>query len=85
MVLKTCKARSCTHPWESLHPAGNVNNLHDALNVRYDDFYELEQDKVRYEKCEKGYILESEGPRYVKAFSADDVEVRGGALWGELV
>jgi hypothetical protein len=85
MVLKTCKARSCTHPWEVLHPAGNVNGLHDALDICYDDFYELRQERVRYEKCEKGYILDSEGPHHVKAFSADDIEVRGGSLWSELV
>ncbi|EXJ54205.1 arylsulfatase [Cladophialophora yegresii CBS 114405] len=87
MVLKTCKARSCTHPWEVLHPAGDVHDLHDALGVRYDDFYQFRQERVRYEKCEKGYILESEGPRHVKAYShsTDEIGIRGGAQWSELV
>ncbi|KIX07139.1 uncharacterized protein Z518_05116 [Rhinocladiella mackenziei CBS 650.93] len=91
LVLKTCKARSCTHPWEVLHPTGNVKNLHDALDSRYDDFYEIQQERVRFDKCEKGYILESEGPRHVKSFSSSlngvevDVGPRGGAAWAELV
>ncbi|EXJ70853.1 arylsulfatase [Cladophialophora psammophila CBS 110553] len=85
MVLKTCKARSCTHPWESLHPDGDVDNLQDALDARYDDFYELHQQRVRFEKCEKGYILESEGPRHVKAFPLSDIGPRGGVQWSELV
>ena len=61
MVLKTCKARQCTHPWEELHPDGEVRDLHDALQERYDDFYEEKMERVEFEKCEKGYILESEG------------------------
>ncbi|KIW77304.1 hypothetical protein Z517_09750 [Fonsecaea pedrosoi CBS 271.37] len=85
MVLKTCKGRTCTHPWETLHPHGEVGNLQDALDARYDDFYELQQERVRFEKCEKGYILESEGPRHVKAFSPGDDGPRGGVHWSELV
>ncbi|USW58936.1 Putative sulfatase, alkaline-phosphatase-like, core domain superfamily [Septoria linicola] len=82
MVLKTCKARACTHPWDVLHPpnttvkhptsAGEgdvkngtkgrqVRNLADAMSSQYHDFYASQQ-KVAFEKCEKGYILESEGP-----------------------
>jgi N-acetylglucosamine-6-sulfatase len=61
MVLKTCKARQCTHPWEYLHPQGHVKNLHDALDERYDEYYEEKMERVEYTKCEKGYILESEG------------------------
>ena len=68
---------------EGLHPAGNVKNLHDALNFRFDEFDELQQDQVQYEKCEKGYNLESEGQCHVTAFLGD-VGVREGALWSEL-
>jgi len=85
LVLKTCKSRTCTHPWEVLHPSGNVKNLHDALNSRYDHFYEIQQERVRFEKCEKGYILDSEGPRNAKSAELDVIEPRGGAMWGELV
>lgn len=68
MVLKTCKGRSCTHPWEVLHPAQDVRSLKDAMNDKYDKFY-AQQQKVKFERCEKGYILESEGPVY------------GGEIW----
>lgn len=83
LVLKTCKARVCTHPWETLHPHGDVQNLHDALDTKFDDFYNLEQEKVQFTKCERGYILESEGP--TQALSFDAVRPRGGAMWAELV
>jgi N-acetylglucosamine-6-sulfatase len=62
MVLKTCSGRQCTHPWESLFPSGGVRSLQDALNARFDSFFEAQVQKVRYERCEKGYIAESEGP-----------------------
>ncbi|TKA83457.1 hypothetical protein B0A55_00574 [Friedmanniomyces simplex] len=84
MVLKTCKARECTHPWEVLHPAGNVHDLHDALSAEFDDFYETQQQRVQFSKCEKGYIAESEGPNGVVAWTVEDVGVRGGANWQDL-
>jgi N-acetylglucosamine-6-sulfatase len=59
--------------------------LHDALDSRYNGFYEIQQERVQFEKCEKGYILDSEGPRNVKAFSPYEIEARGGAAWSELV
>lgn len=61
MVLKTCTGRICTHPWETLHPLKDVNNLSDALDKKFDHFYEEKVERVEFEKCEKGYILESEG------------------------
>ncbi|KAK8212924.1 hypothetical protein M8818_003089 [Zalaria obscura] len=85
LVLKTCKGRSCTHPWETLHPSGDVQTLHDALNKTFDDFYETQQERVQYSKCEKGYIFESEGPSDVKAFPIEVIGARGGASWSELV
>ena len=85
LVLKTCKARECVHPWEVLHPKGNVRNLHDALDHRYDDFYEQQQERVSFSKCEKGYILESEGPIGAQSYLVEDVGVRGGEKWSELV
>ena len=61
MVLKTCKGRQCTHPWEELHPDGDVEDLHDAMEEKYDEFYEHKMERVVFDQCEKGYILESEG------------------------
>jgi len=85
MLLKTCKGRECTNPWDVLHPSGDVTGLHGALNSEYDSFYEQEQERVKFTKCEKGYILESEGPRGVKRLSIEDVGVRGGTRWSDLV
>ena len=67
MVLKSCKGRSCTHPWETLHPKGNVGSLTDSLKPRFDAFYD-EQRKVHFTKCELGYIKESEGPMDILPF-----------------
>lgn len=39
-----------------------MKNLHDALDKQYDEYYEEKMERVEYTKCEKGYILESEGP-----------------------
>lgn len=68
MVLKTCRGRECTHPWEMLHPKGDVHDLKDAADPIYDHFYEHEQQRVKFDKCEKGYILESEGPLHIKPY-----------------
>ena len=62
MVLKTCEGRQCTHPWESLFPSGEVRSLYDALDSNFDDFFKQRVERVQFEKCEKGYIPESEGP-----------------------
>jgi hypothetical protein len=85
LVLKPCKARDCTHPWEALHPDEKAKDLHDVLDEEFDNFYEFQQSRVSFSKCEKGYILESEGPTDVKAFSIEEIGVRGGGSWSELV
>ena len=54
-----------------IHPTTNVHTLKHALDARYDAFYESEVQKVGYEKCELGYILESEGPQKASVFDAD--------------
>ena len=54
-----------------LHPKGDVTDLHGALSEAFDRFYEQEQDRVSFSKCERGYILDSEGPLEAKAFEAD--------------
>lgn len=67
VVLKSCKGTQCVHPWNTLHPAGDVATLTDSLNLRYDGFYRA-QPKVAFTKCELGYIRESEGPQDVVPF-----------------
>lgn len=62
-----------------------MQNLYDALDSRFDDFYEVQQERVSFSKCEKGYILDSEGPIGVKAYSVEEIGIRGGGLWHELV
>ena len=64
MVLKTCIGRQCTHPWEGLFPSGGVTSLSDALDAKFDEFFEQRIERVRFDKCEKGYIIESEGPMW---------------------
>ncbi|KAK4575180.1 hypothetical protein LTR86_001032 [Recurvomyces mirabilis] len=81
VLLKLCKGRQCTHPWEVLHPDGSVKDLHAALDQKYDLFYEVEQERVRFDKCEMGYIKEVEGPGGVKTW---DGELRGGTRWQDL-
>ncbi|KAH0843107.1 hypothetical protein FOPE_08396 [Fonsecaea pedrosoi] len=70
MVLKSCKGIECTHPWKILHPDGNVNNLVDALNTEYDEFY-AGQPKVGFEKCSLGYLIQSEGPQTPNYYGAN--------------
>ena len=52
-----------------LHPAGDVKNLHDALAGEFDNFYEVQQEKVYFTQCEKAYIAESEGPMGAKSYA----------------
>ncbi|CAK7216858.1 hypothetical protein SEUCBS140593_003005 [Sporothrix eucalyptigena] len=95
MVLKSCKGDVCRHPWDSLHPKSRsskvpvVNTLVDALDEQFDAFY-AGQPKVRFDKCELGYIPSSEGPQHVSPFgkgnynAANDDQVRLGH-WSEWV
>lgn len=62
LVLKSCKGVDCVKPWEVLHPGGDVQNLSDALNWKFDAFYH-EQVKISYDRCEFGYLIDAEGPQ----------------------
>lgn len=62
-VLKSCKGETCIRPWKEIHPAGNVENLRDALSPRLDQFYEQRSARVQFSRCELGYILDAEGPQ----------------------
>ncbi|KAJ4311640.1 hypothetical protein N0V94_007839 [Neodidymelliopsis sp. IMI 364377] len=61
LTLKRCKGRTCTRPWEKLHPDGEVKNLKDAMSERYDRFYLEEQPAVTFSECALGQVLETEG------------------------
>ncbi|KAJ6012785.1 arylsulfatase [Penicillium canescens] len=62
LILKSCQGKSCIHPWDVLHPEGDVQSLVDALGVKYDGFYHA-QSKVSFSRCEFGYLLDAEGPQ----------------------
>jgi hypothetical protein len=64
LVLKSCKGQVCREPWKTLHPEGSVWCLEDALDSRFDHFYEIEQTRVVYDHCENGYVIEAEGPMW---------------------
>ncbi|TEA12122.1 Arylsulfatase [Colletotrichum sidae] len=66
LVTKSCKGSVCTHPWRALHPQGNVDSLRDALSTRFDSFYEQQQVRVKYSRCELGYLVDAEGPQFEK-------------------
>lgn len=64
LVLKTCKSEGCVKPWKLLHPAGDVRILKDAIDPKFDDFYENDVPKVKYDHCSQGFFLEFEGTIY---------------------
>jgi hypothetical protein len=53
-----------------------VRTLEDALASNYDEFYEVEQKKVAFSRCEPGYVLDAEGPQEALVF-------RDGLRWSE--
>lgn len=81
LVLKSCKGQTCVRPWEALHPLGDVATLSDALSPRFDDFYEVQQRRVAFSRCELGQMLASEGPQ----FETDGAVYRRGTPWHEWV
>lgn len=74
VVLKTCKGRQCTHPWEVLHPESNIHSLKDALSHGFDAFYKA-QAKLYWIQCEQAYVAESEGPDSADQFMWHEVAV----------
>ncbi|KAI8951312.1 alkaline-phosphatase-like protein [Xylaria longipes] len=83
-VLKSCQGPTCREPWKQLHPAGEVNTLADALDARFDNFYEAEQTRVRYDFCADGYIIDAEGPMW-ETHGLAAPYMRDGASWDEWV
>lgn len=81
-VLKSCDGSVCRDPWRSLHPAGDVSTLSDALETRFDSFYEVEQRRVEYSFCSNGYLIEAEGPMWQ---THGQMFTRGELNWDEWV
>lgn len=56
-----------------------MKTLHDALDRKFDAFYLNEvSERVRFERCELGYILDSEGPQKGLVFEeGKDYDKRG--------
>ncbi|KAF7557311.1 hypothetical protein G7Z17_g832 [Cylindrodendrum hubeiense] len=80
MVLKTCKNRVCTHPWESLHPDGNIQSLKQALNERFDEFYDG-QPQMWFSDCPLGYFFEVENQDPVQTFAETPKLQKQGFDW----
>ena len=57
LVLKSCNGTDipCHKPWAQLHPNGDVKNLRDAMQDRWDDNYSklYEDYQVGFTKCYK--------------------------------
>ncbi|KAI1469794.1 putative arylsulfatase [Daldinia caldariorum] len=66
LVLKTCAGTTCQRPWAELHPEGGVRTLADALEPRYDSFYEAQNRTahVKYAYCANGFLPDAEGPTW---------------------
>ncbi|CZS91888.1 related to arylsulfatase [Rhynchosporium agropyri] len=80
-VLKSCKGITCQQPWNQLHPKGDVSNLEDALSERFDHFYEVEQQRIKYSFCSNEYLIDAEGPMFEKQGSV----FKDGLTWYECV
>ncbi|KAH8673257.1 alkaline-phosphatase-like protein [Ilyonectria robusta] len=80
MVLKTCKDRVCTYPWESLHPDGSVQSLKQSLNGRFDEFYS-NQPQMWFSDCSLGYFMEAENQDPVRAFETTPKLQKQGFDW----
>ncbi len=84
LTLKACEAETCTRPWDTLHPTGNVQNLKDAMHKRYDDFYVEKQKKVTFSGCAKGYLPWLEGALEPVPYKDGHGRVRRAARWEDL-
>lgn len=84
LALKACKGEGCRRPWKTLHPEGNVETLKQAMDPRYDDFYEREQEKVTFDACADGYLPWLEGAMDPVPFHGETEMVRGNGRFGWL-
>ncbi|KAJ5540359.1 hypothetical protein N7513_008691 [Penicillium frequentans] len=62
LVLKSCQGPTCIEPWKVLQPQNSIYTLRDALDEKYDLFYQA-QPQVSFDWCDAGYVIEAEGPQ----------------------
>ncbi|KAK8133688.1 arylsulfatase precursor [Apiospora sp. TS-2023a] len=74
LTLKACQGAVCRRPWESLHPAGDVHSLRDAMAPQFDDFYLRQQPRVAFSECKLGYLAEFEGTMQPSIYGAATAE-----------
>ncbi|KAI9150847.1 Arylsulfatase [Paramyrothecium foliicola] len=63
LVLESYKGKAYVHFWAKLHPQGNVETLQDVLVPLFDDFYSAQQ-RVSFDRCELGYVIDAESPQF---------------------
>lgn len=67
VILKECKGRTCTDPWET----HGEESLKSALSPKLDAYF-LEKPKVAFSSCELGYIREAEQNRAAIGTGSDE-------------
>lgn len=86
LTLKACKGAVCRRPWETLHPAGDVHSLRDAMAPQFDDFYLRQQPRVAFSECKLGYLTEFEGAMQPSIYGVATAEGVGMlARWEDYV
>lgn len=65
LTTKSCERDSCRNPWSTLHPDGGVSTLADALDPKFDAFYES-LPRVAFRECLNYLLKENEAPFYPK-------------------
>ena len=80
-VLKSCQADECRAPWAALQPDENISNLVEALQPKFDDFYQNQVPRVQFTRCEPGYIIDAEGPQFEPNATYSDGSEPQWAIW----
>lgn len=58
LYLKHCRGAQCRYGWENIFPYGEATNLKEALNPRFDSYFDG-LPKVHYDSCRQGFIIEN--------------------------
>lgn len=57
LFLKSCKGSFCRQSWANLFPYGEVKSLDQALDPKYDSYFDA-LPRVHYDNCAEGFHLE---------------------------
>ena len=60
---KTCKGRDCRVSWPNLFPYGEVTSLQQALDTKYDVYFNR-LPKLQFSDCHLGYRIATELPMW---------------------